>query len=223
VSADQLFAVGLSADPAKLDPLEILTALEPDGVICYFSAIVLHGLSTQFPSHQHIATLVAREPRRGRSAERHASSGVPPLGSLRTTIEGIPYFSTERTASLVAGTQRRVISERLVIRCTTPAQTLLDCLHRPHSCGGPAVVFEAWEHAPRVSTPDALVSLARTIDHPDLSRRLGYMLESADAPEWQLPDELPNQLEVPSGQAPIPLFPAAGHQRVDARWGLLVP
>ena len=65
IPADRLYAIGLGADPDQLDPLEILQAHRPDGIICYFSAIQVHGLSTQLPTHH----------RRGRHTGRLSRSG----------------------------------------------------------------------------------------------------------------------------------------------------
>ena len=41
----------------------------------------------------------------------------------------------------------RAYGPRAQIRITTLEQTLLDSLYKPFLCGGPEVVFEAWQDA----------------------------------------------------------------------------
>ena len=62
---------------------------------------------------------------------------------LGNCSSGCRRYTTRREAHRVVGVQTRYVNEKSRYRVTTLEQTLVDTLHRPHSCGGPAVVFEA--------------------------------------------------------------------------------
>lgn len=223
-SLDTLYLVGWGVTPADLDPLEVVTALEPAGIVCYFSAFALHGLTTQMPTHHHVATLVDRPLPASVVPAAGQGTGAPRLGTLRVRVNGIPYYSTQRTAQLVAGVQRRTLAPWLVVRCTTIAQTLIDGAMRPYSCGGASVVLEAWEQAAEVTTVEELIELAVQIGHPVVSRRVGYLIESVAGFGERVPAAQLERLH-PAGQEspPISLFPGVAARTTDARWQLLVP
>ncbi len=217
---DQLFAIGLGVSPERMDPLELITAVEPDGVICYLSAIALHGLTTQIPTHHHVARLVAKAPERRPeiAPDMPMSTAAPKLGTLRCTIRGVQYYSTLRPRAKVPGILRKQMSDTFLARCTSVAQTLLDTLVRPISCGGPAVVFEAWERAAPQLGGAHLDELVEYLDHPFLARRVGYMLEHVGAEKLHLRNPITDS----SGPA-APLLPGMPYTRIDTRWNLLVP
>lgn len=221
---DTLYIVGWGVSQSDLDPLDILTALEPSGIICYFSAFALHGLTTQVPTHHHVATLVDRPLPADVVGGAASNAGKQRLGALRARINGLPYYSTQRTARLVAGVQRRTLSPWLVVRCTTVAQTLIDGVMRAFSCGGPAVVIEAWEQAAEVTKAETLIDLAAQIGHPPVARRVGYMIEMTAGLCEQVSAVQLDRL-FPAGQeaTPIPLFPGLTPRSTNARWQVQVP
>ena len=55
--ASAVYLLGYGVSPSDVHPFELLQAIEPDGVICYMSAIEQHGLTTQPTVHHHIARL----------------------------------------------------------------------------------------------------------------------------------------------------------------------
>ncbi|MFT3882954.1 MAG: hypothetical protein QM703_25270 [Gemmatales bacterium] len=67
------------------------------------------------------------------------------LGEWLFTYKGLRYYKTTKENRLVPGIQTRFLNPTSIVRITSLEQTLLDTLHRPLSCGGPAVVMEAWE------------------------------------------------------------------------------
>jgi len=226
---DQLFAVGLGTDPDSLEPADLLMALEPKGVACYFSALAIHRLTTQFPAHHHVARLIWRSPRAGPAypvAPRlsSASSTHRKLGTLRVAWGGLPYYSTQRDLSLVTGVAVHHLSDRLQCRVTTLEQTLLDTLLRPASCGGPPRVFEAWEVARSSTSVETMIDLLGRIDHPELWRRAGFMMENQD---YDIPESvlatLRHRTMIARGEAPVPLLPGMPYTRAEPRWRLLVP
>ncbi len=167
-------------------PLELLQAYDSTGVICYFTAVAFHTLTTQPPVHHHLAILT--EPRTRTvttSSSPEASSRPPrakadPLGTRLFTCQGIPYYRTSREKRLLSGIQTRCLSATALIRITTLEQTLLDTLHRPISCGGPAVVTEAWEQGLRRLNEDKLARHLQDMDHLPIAQRLGYVLAALD-------------------------------------------
>ena len=63
----------------------------------------------------------------------------------------------------------------------TLEQTLLDSLYKPFLCGGPEVVFEAWQEAvgSRRIDEERLLTYLRAMNYPATTRRLAVMLELA--------------------------------------------
>lgn len=254
---DRLYAVGLGVDPSQLDPVELLQAHVPHGVVCYFTALGVHGLTTQLPSHHHIAHLTPARAAPSVSATTRGANGqaddvaaifaemaaarlaglggldpgpVHPLGTREFVNEGLAYYSTHREAHRVAGVQSRYLNERTRFRITTLEQTLLDTLHRPHSCGGPPVVYEAWETGAGRLNPERLAALLDSIGDPRLARRAGYMLDQyGDASSPALADVLsrawpaPVSDGLPGYHAVVPLLPGVPSTAVDERWGVAVP
>src|SRR5262245_33664780 len=53
-----LLEIGAGSE-AELDPFELLMASKPLGVVCYFSAVAFHSLTTQPVEHHHVAELRA--------------------------------------------------------------------------------------------------------------------------------------------------------------------
>ncbi len=173
-------------DPA--DPLELLQAYLPAGVVCYFSAIAYHELTTQVVAHHHIARLnpprvkkrlealdTAEPKQAGEPVERN------PLGTSIFHFEDVDYYQNRRDVSLVPGVQLRVVSPRFWLRITTLEQTLLDALMQPVRCGGEAVVLEAWETAVKQMDADRMADHLAKIQRDDLDRRVGAVLEMIGA------------------------------------------
>lgn len=224
---DRLFALGLGTDPNTLDPIDLLVALEPAGVVCYFSALSLHRLTSQHPSHHHVARLVPRP--RSLPPVTPRPDPVQPaakrkLGTARVTWQGVTYYSTQRDRSTVAGVVEQYLHDRLRCRATTVEQTLLDTLLRPASCGGPPRVFEAWETARPLVQLEKLFALLETIDHPELWRRAGYMVEDQRFPLGPAHrSRLDQEAERARNAAPVPLLPGLPYTYPSPRWQLLVP
>jgi predicted transcriptional regulator of viral defense system len=167
-------------------PVELLQAYDENGVICYFSAVAFHALSTQPPAHHHVAIPVdaARKavaqtspPPHG-EPHRSKTRQADPLGTWLFTRDGIPYYKTTREKRLLPGAQLRYIEASTVICITTLEQTLLDTLHKPLSCGGPAVVVEAWEQARSRVNEDRLADYLCAMDYLPIVQRVGFMMEN---------------------------------------------
>lgn len=173
----------------EISPAELLLSTQSDfskAAICYFTAIQHHELSSQIPSHHHIAKfkkmdrLSAKE--RLPFLQKHNNNSntynikKPSLGTLLFHYEDTPYYETSRDNSLAPGVQEVLLRPSLLARVTTLEQTLLDTLHKPWSCGGPAVIFEAWENGTPLIDEKLLLSYLKKINRFDVDLRVGYML-----------------------------------------------
>jgi len=229
--SERFYAVGLGVSAASVDPLELLMALEPRGVVCYFSALRFHGLTTQVPSHHHIAVLTDWGSRSTSAATGvlSASSARPfnPLGTERFTYQETPYYTTARDRVLVPGVQTRYLGERSLVRVTTLEQTLLDTLHRPLSSGGPAVVNEAWDTALDSLDESRLVKYLEQVDDPALERRIGFLLEARGyGPAGRLAarlTEIAGRVADGSLRDAIPLFQGYPGTCTDPAWRVEFP
>jgi hypothetical protein len=235
-----LLEIGASAE-VEVDPLELLMAGKPSGVICYFSAVAVHALTTQLVEHHHVAELrpkgpepesrrleedVAKRPERPLAAGSRRPRG---LGKLLFRFQGVPFYSTRRSARLVPGVQTRGHGPRARVRITSLEQTLLDTLYKPFHCGGPEVVFEAWQEgvASQRIDEERLVAHLRAMNYPATARRLGVMLELAGgAPGAELRrflDACQDALDRQNPHARISLLPGVYYQNLNEPWLVNTP
>lgn len=233
-----LLEIGASAE-AEVDPLELLMAAKPSGVICYFSAVVFHALTTQLVEHHHIAELRPKGPETERREE--GEEGIverkPVSGSRKTSglgqhlfrFQEVSFYATRRSTRLVPGIQTRGYGPRAQIRITTLEQTLLDTLYKPFQCGGPEVVFEAWQKgvASKRIDEERLVEYLRAMNYPATTRRLGVMLELAGtAPGAELQRFLKASQDAINRQSPharISLLPGVDYQNLNEPWQVNTP
>ncbi len=220
-------------DDAEIDPFELLMAAKPAGVICYFSAVAFHELTTQVVAHHHVAELSPKVT--VQAAPRHES---PPstkkrktlsFGTLQFHYHGVPYYATRRSMRLVPGVATVARGPHERIRITTLEQTLLDSLFKPFHCGGPEVVFEAWREgldSHRIDE-DRLVSYLQAMDYPATARRLGALMEAFGvAPGAELRRHLETCRENIDRQNPhacISLLPGVQYTALNEAWLVKVP
>ena len=229
VRGETFFAVGAAAaEHSDPDPLELLLAARPHGVICYFSAVGFHGLTVQPVRHHHVAVVTepARTVRPGsagrRRSEPAAKDSKRSLGTLMFEHQGLNYYETRRSPRLMPGVQRRRHGPGTTLRITTREQTLLDTLHKPFRCGGPEVVFEAWAEAFETAVVDQqrLAEHLDAMDQPLACRRTAAMLRSMEvSPEEDLARTLAQGIEKALGtdrcHGPVPLLPGTKGSRLD--------
>jgi hypothetical protein len=215
---------------------------KPSGVVCYFSAVAFHALTTQLVEHHHVAELQpqgSRPESRRRPEEDVAERPEKPpasgsrkrrgLGKLLFHFQGIPFYSTRRSARLVPGVQTRGHGPRAQVRITTLEQTLLDTLYKPFHCGGPEVVFEAWQEgvASRRIDEERLVGYLQAMNYPATTRRLGVMLELAGgAPSAELRrflEACQGAIDRQSPHARISLLPGVDYENLNEPWLVNTP
>jgi predicted transcriptional regulator of viral defense system len=230
-----LYGVGLGIDVNSFDPIELLQASIPSGIVCYFTALQVHNLTTQIPPHHHIARRTSRQGQRSTlpeskpvrapstSSTYSVPSTQPRLGTVMFVWQGVSYYETKRDVRWLQATQWRYLNEKSQYQVTTLEQTLLDTLHRPASCGGPSVVFEAWETALEQINSDRLATLLQQIDDDILARRVGYMLTMLDYTlSPNLVDIVQQAQRTASFTDAAPLFAGMPYHRFDATWNLWV-
>jgi hypothetical protein len=232
-----LYGVGFGVNVDDLHPIELLEAAVPTGIVCYFTALQVHELTTQLPPYYHVAQrssielgrrTVPSDPTQTTASES-PQVDKPKLGTLMFIRQSAQYYLTRRNQRWLRATQQRYLNDKTRFRVTTLEQTLLDTLHRPASCGGPAVVFEAWETAREQISTERLATLLQEIDDAHLTRRVGYMLELQRQP---IDEPLATLLSCAQQEAQrrglensadiIPLFSGIPYRRLDSRWRLFV-
>jgi hypothetical protein len=233
VGRDRFYAIGFDVDPNLIDPAELLQVHAPDGVICYFTALQIHGVTTQPATHHHIArarSVGSGGNLRSTVAIINKTNSAPPLGSEQFIYQDVSYFLTMRDFSILRKTQRQYLNGRSKVKVTTLEQTLVDTMHRPMSAGGPAVVFEAWEAASAQADAAQLLdieAIALQINDPLLARRVGYMLDltyrGAASGQTGPLHALANKNITSDTGEPFSLIAGMPYKTYDARWQLLVP
>lgn len=229
VPANRFFILGFGIGPDEIDPMELLQVHAPMGFLCYFSAIVDHGLTTQFVSHHHIGitrSIDSRKPSRP-TGLRKADRNAPPIGTFLFRVGSIPFFLTRRDPGYVRDLQVRHLDGKARYKVTSLEQTIVDTLHRPMSCGGPAVVFEAWESARGRLRSEVLLKILSSIGDNLLCRRVGFMMDKFDLP---LSSSVQSLLAGAKGSHfgsnagnPDTLLTGIPYPALDAKWGLFVP
>ncbi|MBS0211999.1 MAG: hypothetical protein JSR26_02300 [Proteobacteria bacterium] len=225
MKSDRLYLVGLDITDTALDAAELLQAHEPQGILCYFTAIELHGLTTQPAPHHHVARIrkaaTSAAPAAAMADDASMQDSMAPLGSPQFRINGLTYYLTRRDPKGLKQTQRRQLNPHCQVTVTGLEQTLLDCLHRPISAGGAAVVFEAWEAGLRRSSPEKIATLATKIGDPLLLRRAGYMIAQYQPKAPALASLLDQvRAQCRDSEAIPSLLPGIAYRQVDATWRL---
>lgn len=234
---NKFFSIGLNEASYETDPIELLQAMVKNGVVCYFTAIHFHDLSTQIPTHHHIAHITDYKPNpMGASRVAHATKIInktprrllDPLGKRKFVYKNVPYYVTSRDRRWIPGIQVRYFTDKTVFSITTFEQTLIDTLHRPLSCGGPSVVFEAWGNAVNKLDQSRFLHHLIEIDDDRMSRRAGYFLSKVakcnlDVKVARYFQGIKKRLDRDDKNSTISLLPGYKYARVDHDWRLEVP
>jgi hypothetical protein len=213
----------------EVDPMELLQAYLPDGVLCYFSALTYYGLTTQIPSHYHIAKPVP-EPLDSRPAFSSAIKGNTSspqneaLGQLAFSLSGVPCYWTKRQKNWMPGVQTRAKSPRTWLRITSLEQTLLDTLLQPQRCGGVSVILEAWKTGFATTDQEKMYKHLAAISSNDLNRRVGAFTDylGFQLTHQKLMEILKESQEKSVGFEAIPLFKGYALQNLSEKWNVFV-
>ncbi len=222
-----------AAHEIKIDPLELMQAYKPKGIICYMSALTYHSLTSQLPTQHHIAVLVKptktyESPKTIRKENKKTfTDKKSSLGDLVFNFQNQPCYLTRRSQSRLVGYQTRITGPRTRLRLTTIEQCLLDTLHKPICCGGVPVVLEAWQEGlPRIDE-ELLTSYLLQINYPLYFRRLGALFELLDyTPGGDLEKTIALGLESFDQNDPnasIALLPGFNFPTLNKKWQVLTP
>ncbi|WP_438479697.1 hypothetical protein [Oleiharenicola lentus] len=229
----EFYVLELGAGPqSTVSAHELLQAADPEGVICFFSALVFHELTTQSAPFHHIAKLMEgplplrpeiRTPTLvSSSAEKDPRNR---LGSLLFTYQDVLFFTTKRHAYLVTGVQTQLLNPQTLIRFTVLEQSLLDTLVNPEACGGQSVVFEAWERGWPKANWSTVRDILREAGLP-LTRRFAALSKILQLP---LAPELSRYLHECRVAAdfrdapPLQLLRGVSGQQIDSEWNVQLP
>jgi predicted transcriptional regulator of viral defense system len=221
-----------AAHGITVDPLELLQASRPSGVICYLSALTYHSLTTQFPTHHHIAVIYKAAPAHKAYDNQTSVVEDKPTASIKKsslgnhlfTYEGVPFYQIKRSASRLIGVQTRILGPRTNLRITNIEQTLLDTLHMPKYCGGPPIVFESWEEGISNLDDDLLEDYLKKIDSHLILRRVGAMFDLLGfTPSRSIASILENVLKKNSMASAIPMLPGYDFPVINNKWKVMTP
>ncbi len=223
-----------TSQKGNVDPFELLHAYKQDGIICYFSALFYFSLTTQYPSHHHIATIIKKAEKitteltsnimNEKSNDKRKRNK---LGTFGFSYQDLAFYSTRRKDYTIPGIQLRVLNPRTRIRITTIEQTLLDTLQYPYRCGGPSVIFEAWKTHKNKINESKILDYLRKIDTDNLSRRVGALFEIFNYRSGKdLSNhlkEIQNSILTTNEILNIPLLKGINYSNINTNWKILIP
>jgi predicted transcriptional regulator of viral defense system len=142
------------------DEYVIGTFLARDGVVAYWSALNLHGLTEQFPNSIFIQTTANKE---------------------TTNVLGTTYQFIRITESKQTGiTYHGYGNYRYPL--TDVEKTLVDCFERPQYSGGYAELIRAF--AKTRLDADKLMAYCTAVDNLAVIKRMGFLAELLHKDEW---------------------------------------
>ena len=227
-----VYTIGFEAT-STLTPIELLTAIDPDGVVCFFSALQIYDLTTQLPSHHNVAKLI--EPKTtiiSRNRDEKSTSTPSSKKRDRTSVgtfvfkfNDVSYYRNRRNKHLVPGIKTRYLGSKTIYSLTTLEQTLLDTLQYPLHCGGPPIVFEAWENALGKIDEERLLEHLSSIGSDIVSRRAATMLALLDHKTGNelsgFFDEVKDKID--GSTSDIPLLSGMDYHELDKTWLTRIP
>lgn len=163
-----------SLSPTPPSAYELLSALHPNAVLTYESAIRSHQLTLRFTNQMHCAWDPENSYRAPEVDQRYDRS---PPRQRPATLCGQPVMWHVESADRLSYSEHIDI-DGIWMRVATVERTLVDGLMRPQWCGGPAEVFQAWQQAFDFIDPLVIEEYAALIDNKVLYQRIGFVLET---------------------------------------------
>lgn len=153
---------------------ELLSAIHPDSILSYESAVRVHQLTLRFTNQIHCSWDASGTFQASNIAHDIALS--PPRQRARA-LGGQPISWHKETPTRLAFSERLDV-QGVWMLVATIERTLVDGLARPQWCGGPAEVFQAWKEAFDIISPEAVEAYTELIDNKVLYQRVGFVLET---------------------------------------------
>lgn len=181
-----------------VDPYEVVTALDPDAILSYHSALEAHGVAHNVGFECRFRTEAARSP---------------------FSFRGIRFIPHPRGDVILTQRVRgRAFGSILV---TTREQTLFDCLKHPEWAGGVEEVVRSLSALPYLDANQA-ASLA-IADSASMAARVGWLLE-AKSEGWRIPADVIDRLRQASAGTVSKFDKRATATRGwSSRWNMRLP
>lgn len=144
---------GKYSRPQFNDPYVLGTYISKDGVVAYWSALHLHGLTDRFPNKVFVKTS-----RRKRN----------------TTLFGTPIHFVTVAKKKLPGTITHGYGDR-TFEITNPEVTFLDCFDQPRYAGDLTDLLRAFYQAKL--DPEILIAKAKQYNKASVIKRIGYLSE----------------------------------------------
>lgn len=181
-----------------VDPYEVVSALDPDAVLSYHSALEAHGVAHNMGFECRFRTGVAKSPFSFGSIRYipHPAEGGVPRQRVRGRATGTVYV-------------------------TTREQTVFDCLKHPEWAGGIEEAVRSLSALPYLDSGKAAgLALA---DSASMAARVGWLLE-AKSEDWRVPPEVLDLLRSASAGVASKLDKRAPSSRGWAKgWSMCLP
>ncbi len=168
--------------------------------IGYYSALVLHGLTTQPALTEQIVVAKTIRP-------------------TQQIVKGIAFQFITHNPPHFFGSQTQWIQGIYKVNCSDLEKTLLDCAYKPDYAGGITEISKALFKAKANLNTDKLLEYATLFGSLAAIRRLGFLLEILDI---QLPIMAELQKMVKHSNTYVPLDTALPKEgRSQSRWGII--
>ena len=181
-----------------VNPYEIVSALDPNAVLSYHSALEAHGIAHNVGFECHFRTDMAKSP---------------------FSFGGIRY----RPHPAREGTLRQRVRGRALgpVYVTTREQTAFDCLKHPEWSGGIEETIRSLSALPYLDAGKA-AELALS-DSASMAARVGWLLE-AKSEEWRVPPETVELLRTASAKVTSKLDKKApSNFGWSKKWNMCLP
>ncbi|MBE0417591.1 MAG: hypothetical protein IBX63_07490 [Coriobacteriia bacterium] len=186
------------------DPYLVASAVSPDAVMVYHSALELHGLAHS-PSRQ----------------VQFCTNRATPRFSYRDF--GFRRYDPPKSLDSADSIQSTVLVRRPggVVRVTTRERTLVDCVNRVDRAGGLEEVLRSLSSLPYVDGSNVLAYL-RALDSPTAVARTGWLLEQR-AGDWYVTDQALGEMRGMLGKGPYYLTRSNEAGTWVPAWRLYLP
>ncbi|ELR71703.1 hypothetical protein C900_02288 [Fulvivirga imtechensis AK7] len=144
------------------DEKVIGTRLVEDGVVAYWSALNLHGLTEQFPNTIFIQTTKVKPPKE---------------------VFGVSYQFVRITPAKRTGVVKEGYGNHSY-QITDVEKTIVDCFDLPQYSGGYAELIRAFTSAKL--SPEKMIAYCQAVNNRAATKRMGYLAELLDRKDMKL-------------------------------------
>lgn len=217
------------------NPLELVSALNRDGVVSHHSALVFHDLS-DIRATSHFLTAPRKRPtRRDLTSDDYATSPDlrsdqnrgggsirPKIGTKCFSLAGVEYRLRHSYPEHIFGVLEPWVDDYERIRVFGFERALLDAVNDPACNGGMRGVIEAWQKGAETIREEKLISHLHTFDRSSLWRRVGVL--AAHVGRGDVAEMVSNAVPVEEwADDPLPLVWNRTKGSIVKPWNVIVP